>query len=513
MGWTRALFRRRRLEQDLDDELTAHIEQLAGEYEASGLSAEEALLAAKRRFGNVPSVQERCRERNGVARVETVFQDARFALRTFAAQPGFVAVVLTTLALGIGANTAVFSVLRAVLLEPLPLPEPERIVFVWEHDRLRKTEREAASYPDYVDLRAQASQFEYLGASQGMNVTLTGTGEAERVPAARVSSAYFGVLGLQPVIGRVFGPGEDGVVLSYSLWQRKFGGSHAVLGQALSIDGFSGTVVGVLPAEANSLMPRSAELWSSLENVTATQFRGQHSTRVLGRLRRGATVEQAQAEVAAIMARLEKEHPNDNLGRGATVVPLREELAGNMRPALKVLAAAVVVLLLIACVNIANLLLARAATRTREIAIRSSLGAGRGRLTRQLLTESLLLAFAGGALGIVVAWCGVRVLVAVAPADIPLIGRAGIDTPALIATMCVSLAAWLIFRSGAGDARIGTAGRRGASSIGPQYFVTLFEPTTERARSGAGGAGCSARGLVGAADQELLAAAAGIARL
>ena len=361
------------------------------------------------------------------------------------AQPGFTAVLMITLALGIGANTAVFSVLRAVLLDPIPLPEPDRVVLIWEQDRLRGTTRENASYPDYLDLKQSSRHFTDLAATQSMDVTLTGNGEAERVAAARVTHEFFKVLGLTPIIGRVFGPGEDGVVLSHSLWERKFASSTSVLGTVIRLDGFSGTVVGVLPAEANSFRPRSAELWTSLENVRASQFRGQHSTGIIGRLQRSSSITQAQAEISVIMSRLEKDFPDDNLGRGAKVVPLHEELAGNMRPALQALSIAVFVLLLIASVNIANLLLARASSRNREMAIRVSLGAGRWRLARQLLTESLFLAIFGVALGMITAWWGVRGLIVLAPPDTPLIGRAGIDGSVLLMTFAVTLVAWLIF--------------------------------------------------------------------
>ncbi len=445
MGFIRAFFRRGQLEETLDDEIRRHIDLQTEEYINAGLSKDEARRAAFQRFGHVGSVKERCREQNGLAGIEMLSQDLKFAARSFAGQPGFTAVLMITLALGIGANTAVFSVLRAVLLDPIPLPEPDRVVLIWEQDRLRGTTRENASYPDYLDLKQSSRHFTDLAATQSMDVTLTGNGEAERVAAARVTHEFFKVLGLTPTIGRVFGPGEDGVVLSHSLWERKFASSTSVLGTVIRLDGFSGTVVGVLPAEANSFRPRSAELWTSLENVRASQFRGQHSTGIIGRLQRSSSITQAQAEISVIMSRLEKDFPDDNLGRGAKVVPLHEELAGNMRPALQALFIAVFVLLLIASVNIANLLLARASSRNREMAIRVSLGAGRWRLARQLLTESLFLAIFGVALGVITAWWGVRGLIVLAPPDTPLIGRAGIDGSVLLMTFAVTLVAWLIF--------------------------------------------------------------------
>lgn len=444
MGWIRALIHRRELQQRMDDELRLHVDLQAEEYVRSGLTPAEARASAERRFGNFASVQEHCRDENGVSRVESFWQDLRVGARMIVRQRGFSVTVLLTLALGIGANTAMFSILRGILLEPLPLPEPNRVMRVWENDRLRGTIRERASYPDFEDMREQARILEHFAALQRMDATLTGRGEAERVGAARVTAGYFDVLGLRPAAGRVFGPGEDGIVLSHKLWQRKFGGRADALGSSIELDGFSGTILGVLPPEAE-LIGGEAELWSSIENLRATQFRGMHNTQVLARLRRGASVEQAQAEMDVIMTRLEKEYPKDNLGRGALVVPLHEDLAGNMRPALKVLSAAVAGVLLIACVNIASLLLARASSRGREMAIRTSLGAGRFRLTRQLLTESLLLALAGGVLGALVAFWGVRGLVALAPANTPLLGRVHVDGLTLVATLGFALAAWMIF--------------------------------------------------------------------
>lgn len=443
MGWIRALFGRNRAERVLDDEIRQHIDLLRDEYRKSGMTPEEALRAAERKFGRASSVKERVREQNGIARAETVWQDLRFAVRTFRAQPGFIAVLLLTLALGIGANIAVYSVLRAVLLKPLPLPQPERVVYVWEQDRINHTTREGASYPDYVDLKRNTQHFEHLAASQALTATLTGQGEPERMQAARVTSNYFAVLGVRPILGRVFGPGEPGIVLSHALWNRKFEGSRDVVGRAVRLDGFSGTILGVMEPEANSISTQ--DLWTAMEAVPNRASRGQHNVRLLGRLREGSSVAQAQAEISGIMTRLEDEYPNDNRGRGAVVVPLHEDLAGNLRPALRVLTGAVALLLVVACLNIANLLLARASARAREMAIRVSLGAGRHRLTRQLLTESLVLAFAGTGLGLLVAYAGVQGLIALAPPEIPLVGRAEIDWTSMVAATGIALVAWLIF--------------------------------------------------------------------
>ena len=374
--------------------------------------------------------------------MESLFQDLRYGARLLLKKPGFTFVAVMTLALGIGANTAIFSVVNGVLLKPLPYPEPQRLV----------TLRSNQSVPDLDDIKAQSQTVEYFGGVVVQALDYTGEAEPIQVQAGLCNADLFDLLGARPLLGRVISPAEDArggervVVLSYAFWQRHFGGEASVLGKSMPLSGNSYTVIGVLPADFH--MPREqADLWASVRvaNPVAAQFRGVHFLRTYLRLKAGATINDAQAEMAAIDQRLAEAYPEENKDRHRVLIPLHEYLVGDIRLPLLILFGAVGFVLLIACTNFANLLLARAASRQREMVIRAALGARRWRLIRQMVVESVLLAVMGGAFGTVLAMWGVDLLVALRPANLPRLAAIGIDGRVLIFTLSLSLLTGIVF--------------------------------------------------------------------
>ena len=383
--------------------------------------------------------------------MRVVWDDLRLAARACARRPGFTATVVATLALGIGGNVALFSVVDGVLLRPLPYPDPDRLVIVWENDRLRGTEREAVSAPDYLDLRETTRSFEATAARARLDRTLGTASEPVRVSSARVTASYFAILGVRPLLGRTFRPdeeepGRDGVVLlTAGLWRDRFGADPGVVGRTVLLDGEPRTVVGVVPAEAR-LPGLGEEIFEPLAFAPQERNRGRHTLRMLGRLRADASLAAAQADVAAAMRGLEQAYPDDNRGRGAWVRPLVDEVVSDVRPALGLLFGAVALLLLMACASVANLVLARGVARARELAIRASLGAGPLRVFRQLLTENLLLALGGGALGVLLAgWAVGLARTLSGPADVPRLSAVALDGRALVFALAVSGLSALVF--------------------------------------------------------------------
>jgi putative ABC transport system permease protein len=378
-----------------------------------------------------------------------LLQDLRYAFRLLAKNPAFTGIAVLTLALGIGANTAIFSVVNAVLLRPLAFRDPSRLVLVAEKSKYPTI---STSYENYVDWRDQSHSFESLEATRGTTITLIGTAEPERLNARMMTAGLFPLLGVDARLGRTFRADEDRaggspvVLLSYGLWQRRFGGSKDVIGKSMTLDSQPYTVVGVLPAGFELLQPTDVFLPFTPWAKTLPDDRNWHpGIIVVGRLKPGVSREQGRTEMVGITKRLEEQYPDYNTGISADVVGLQEQMVENVRPALVLLLGAVSFVLLIACVNVANLLLARAAVRGREVAIRTSMGATRWRLVRQLLTESVLISLAGGVLGLLLASAALGPLLKISAGSVPQAFSVGLDRWVLAFTMGVSLITGLVF--------------------------------------------------------------------
>ena len=454
-------------EAEIVEELSEHLED---EYEralGSGASEDEARKQALEQL-NTPDllgrelkrVERRVSQSPVTLGAETkstiladLWQDLRYGLRTLLKNPGFTIVAVVALALGIGANSAIFSVVNSVLLRPLPFKSPKQLVMVWENAAHLGFPKNTPSPPSFLDWQRQNTVFTGMAAMSERSFNLTGVGEPERLEGRRVSANLFDLLGVPALLGRTFVPDDDRpgthvALLSYSLWQRSFGSDPSIIGRAVTLNGESYTVIGVMPrgVHLHAYGNWNDELWVPIAftNEESTN-RGTHFLEVIARIKPGITLKQAQAEMETIAARLAKEYPKYNTRIGATVMPLHEEIVGDIKPALLILLGAVGFVLLIACANVANLLLARAAVREKEIALRLALGASRSRLTRQFLTESVLLAFLGGGFGLLLALAGIRVLKTFIPPSIPQTQTISIDGKVLLFTALTALLTGIVF--------------------------------------------------------------------
>jgi putative ABC transport system permease protein len=462
--------RGRRRERDLQEELAFHREMLEAGHRARGLDPDAARRAAAVALGGPAQITEAWRDQRGLPFLDMLLQDVRYGLRVLRRTPGFTLAALLTLAIGIGANTAIFTVVNAVLLRPLPYADPDRLVTIG--DRNAEGFSTNIGFATLADFRERSRSFDHLALMRGWAPTLFVNGEAEALPAVRVSWNYFQMMGVRPALGRDFMPDDDRpeqwrvLLLSDGLWRRRFGGDPSIVGRAITMNDRAYRVIGVVPAsfeplDAMRYFGTKPEMWAPLgyDRAGDSSCYSCRHLRGFGRLKPGATIEQATAELDTIREQIRREHPTEIDAATVAVVPLRRAVTGAVQRPITVLMAAVAFVLLIACANVGNLLVARSVTRRGELALRAALGAGRRRLARQLLTESVLLSAGGAVLGVLFAIVAVRGLAALAPVDLPRLEHIGVDGPVLLFTTVVALVAGLGFgvlpawRSGAADAR------------------------------------------------------------
>jgi len=455
--WRRLLFylRRDKFDRELEEEMRFHLEMKAGENLQSGMPEQEALQTARRQFGNQTLLQEASRGVWGIRSVETFLQDVRYGLRVLGKNKGFTALAVITLAMGLGATTAIFSVVDAVLLRPLAFRDSERLVKVFETDPKRKFDRMMISPGDFNEWKNRSQSFEGMASLSNVLHRVTGTDAPEDVEGVRVSADLFSLLGVRPAEGRLLlledqNPDAQRVaVLSHAYWVSRFAADPQVLGRTILLDEKPHVVVGVLPPNFRQTFqsfPGRAQIWTTVVNGGAESLRhGGGGNAVIARLKAGVSINQARAEMAAIAGRLAEEYPKTNAGIGAAVYWLRDEVTGASRETLMILAAAVALTLLIACANVAGLMLSRGIEREKEMAIRAAIGAGRWRVMRQLLTESVLLSLCGGLAGVLLAKWMLTAITPLIPRDVPRTDEITMDYRVLLFALAASLISVLLF--------------------------------------------------------------------